>query len=352
MALQTADSVVDLRQQQLEQWLFECTGEKLTGEAAGSDAGFRRYFRYQLDGKTVIAMDAPPATEDCRPFVKVASLLADAGVLVPSILFQDLERGFLLLSDLGLHTYLEVMQQPDFTLQQADDLFKSAISALIKFQCASAENVLPTYDEALLRRELELFPEWYIKAHLGLTVDGELRALLDQLFDQLIEQVLSQKQCYVHRDYMPRNLMINNHDDKGVGVLDFQDAVYGPISYDIASLFKDAFISWPETSVEQWQQRYWQQALEVGLPVPAQWQDFQRDIDVMGAQRHIKVIGIFARICHRDGKPRYLGDVPRFFNYLAVVAQRCPELSTLATLLEHLQAKVPEVASLLASTKS
>jgi aminoglycoside/choline kinase family phosphotransferase len=342
LALQPADSTADLRQQQLQQWLFEYTGTELSGQPAGSDAGFRRYFRYQHGGQSLIAMDAPPQTEDCRPFVKVAGLLAEAGVLVPEIKAQDLQRGFLLLSDLGLHTYLDEMQRPDFKLQQAQPLFDDAIAALIKFQLSSQPEILPPYDEALLRRELELFPEWYLQRHLGLTVDGELRGVLDRLFDAVIEQVLSQSQVYVHRDYMPRNLMLNRQDDRGVGVLDFQDAVYGPISYDIASLFKDAFISWPETNVEQWQRSYWQQALQAGLPVSAQWADFQRGIDVMGAQRHIKVIGIFARIFHRDGKPRYLADVPRFFDYLHTVAQRRPELPELSELLQHLQGRVPE----------
>ena len=196
--------------------------------------------------------------------------------------------------------------------------------------------MLPEYDAALLRRELALFSEWYLQRHLGLTLDSALRQQLDELFEQLITQILSQSQVYVHRDFMPRNLMINEVNKLGVGVLDFQDAVYGPVSYDPACLFKDAFISWPEQKVTQWLSAYWQQAQQAGIPVPDRFSDFQRDCDFMGAQRHLKVIGIFARICHRDGKPRYLEDVPRFVDYLTGVAERRPELSALAKLLQLL----------------
>ena len=341
MARKSVLVTADTRQQQLEHWLVPHIGEGLKGIAAGSDAGFRRYFRYQLDGRTLIAMDAPPQTEDCRPFIKVAGLLAEAGVLVPQILAEDVPQGFLLLSDLGAQTYLEWMIEPDFDVAQADQLFAAAINALIKFQGVSQPGVLPVYDAALLRRELELFPEWYLQRHLGLTMNSRLRELLDGLFEQLITQVLSQNKVFVHRDYMPRNLMVNNRDDRGVGVLDFQDAVYGPISYDIACLFHDAFISWPRAKVEQWMLSYWQQALQAGLPVPSKFSEFQRDCAVMGVQRHLKVIGIFARICHRDGKSRYLTDVPRFFNYLQEAVQDTTELTALVELLDYLQAEVP-----------
>lgn len=333
-------ALVDERQQQLEQWLSSVLGSQLSGVSAGSDAGFRRYFRYHLEGRSLIAMDAPPAHEDCRPFIKVAELMAAAGVCVPEIFARDVERGFLLLSDLGQYTFLDVMNAEGFTPLRADELYTAAINALIKFQLSSQPDVLPYYDEALLRRELELFPQWYLQQHLGLTIDASLRSLLDRLFDQLVEQVLAQKPVYVHRDYMPRNLMLSeegvDQSQPTVGVLDFQDAVYGPISYDIACLFKDAFISWPETKVEQWQRQYWQQAQNAGLPVPALWADFQRDCDFMATQRHLKVIGIFARIFYRDGKSRYLADTPRFFGYLNTVAKRRPELSALSELLTTL----------------
>ncbi len=325
-------SCPDLRQQQLEQWLAQQLGCTVNGIDAGSDAGFRRYFRYQLDDRSLIAMDAPPEHGDCRPFVAVAGLLAAAGVTVPEIIAEDLQQGFLLLSDLGHETYLDVMQKPSFSLKRADHLFSHAIDALIKLQQSSQEGVLPDYDELLLRREVELFPEWYLQKHLGLAVDKTLRALLDQLFEQIIEQVMLQNRVYVHRDYMPRNLMVGD-EGSGMGVLDFQDAVYGPISYDISCLFKDAFISWPEQKVEQWLLQYWQLAQQAGLPVPGEFASFQRDCDYMITQRHLKVIGIFCRICHRDGKPHYVKDLPRFFNYLRVVAERRPELSALKDII-------------------
>ena len=325
----------DLRRQQLERWLGDSVGISGPGVAASSDASFRRYFRYPYNGKTAVAMDAPPATEDCRPFVKVAELLAAAGVTVPQILARDLEQGFLLLSDLGSQTYLEYMNGPEFVPEQADALFTRAIDALIKFQCSSRAGVLPDYDGALLRRELELFPQWYLQRHLQLPLSDDVNAILAALFRQLIEQVSGQSRVFVHRDYMPRNLMVMRDD---VGVLDFQDAVYGPISYDPICLFKDAFISWPEQQVENWLRQYWRQGLDAGLPLPGEFADFLRDCDFMGVQRHLKVIGIFARICHRDGKPRYLEDVPRFFDYLGTVARRRPELAALQQLLDWLEA--------------
>lgn len=334
----------DLRRQQLHTWVLNYLGADEDNEAiqvlaAGSDAGFRQYYRYAVPGQAqaLIAMDAPPDKEKPAAFVEVAGLLAAAGVWVPEILAEDLPRGFLLLSDLGLETYLDAMTAPDFELQEADLLFAEAIRALILSQQHIDASVLPSYDEALLRRELELFPEWYLSRHLGIRVDGQLRALLDGLFDQLITQLLSQSQVFVHRDYMPRNLMLPSTTAatmaNGVGVLDFQDAVQGPVSYDISCLFKDAFISWPEDKVTTWLSDYWQQACAAGLPVPADFDEFQRDCDYMSVQRHIKVIGIFARIYRRDGKSRYVDDVARFFDYLQTVAERRPELSALKTLL-------------------
>lgn len=323
------------RQQQLERWLLDQIGIHGPGVPASSDASFRRYYRYHHQGRSMVAMDAPPASEDCRPFVKVAGLLTQAGVTVPDILAQDLQQGFLLLSDLGPDTYLKQMNAEGFSDDRADAMFALAITAMIKFQRSSQPGVLPAYDQALLRRELDLFPYWYLQQHLKLEITSELSGILESLFQQLISQVTGQACVYVHRDYMPRNLMVMDND---VGVLDFQDAVYGPVSYDPICLFKDAFISWPGHRIDGWLQQYWQQALSAGVPVPKKFEDFQRDCDFMGVQRHLKVIGIFARICHRDGKPQYLEDVPRFFGYLHTVAQRRPELRVLQQLLALIDA--------------
>lgn len=326
------ESGQDERKSALDAWVSMQIGQQVTGQSASADASFRRYFRYKFsDGgsqRSLIGMDAPPPQEDCRPFVRIAGLFADAGVHVPHIIAQDLQRGFLLLPDMGAETWLTVLNEDN-----ADERFSRAIDALIRIQRISQPNVLPVYDEALLRRELELFPEWYLKRHLGIEVDAALRAGLDAIFDLLVARALRQGQVYVHRDYMPRNLMDSDPDP---GILDFQDAVYGPVSYDVTSLFKDAFISWPEDRVLGWLELYWQRARAAALPVPASFEEFLHDCDLMGAQRHIKVIGIFARICHRDGKPKYLQDVPRFVAYLRTVIARRDELAPLGALLDRL----------------
>lgn len=299
--------------------------------AASSDASFRRYFRWEGDGRSLIVMDAPPPQEDCRPFVKIAGLLAAAGVHVPQVLAADLERGFLLLSDLGRQTYLDVINADN-----ADRLFADAIDALLIFQRQPLQMPMPLYDEALLRRELQLFPEWYVQRHLGCTFDDAQQDAWERICGVLIDSALAQPRVLVHRDYMPRNLMLS---EPNPGVLDFQDAVLGPVSYDITSLFKDAFVSWPEARVQGWLRDYWQKARDAGIAVPDSFEELQRASDLMGVQRHLKVIGIFARICHRDGKPRYLADVPRFFAYIETVLARRPELAELATLLRSLPAE-------------
>jgi hypothetical protein len=323
----------------LKVWLDECLPEVFAacgwaapGPArltpASSDASFRRYFRWEDGARSLIVMDAPPPQEDCRPFVKVAEMLAMAGVHVPEILAADLQQGYLLLPDLGRQTYLEVIDESN-----ADSLFEDALQALVTFQRLPAEGLLPAYDEALLRRELQLFPDWYLQRHLGVTLEGAALAAWQQTCDLLVASALAQPRVLVHRDYMPRNLMLSSPNP---GVLDFQDAVFGPVSYDVTCLFKDAFLSWPETRVETWLRRYWQLAGAAGIPLPADFEAFQRDSDLMGAQRHLKVIGIFARICHRDGKPKYLSDVPRFFAYLDTVIGRRAELAPLGELLAGL----------------
>lgn len=297
--------------------------------SASSDASFRRYFRWQGAGRTLIVMDAPPPQEDCAPFVKVAQLLAGARLNVPQILAADLERGFLLLNDLGRQTYLDVINEDN-----ADVLFADAMQALLALQQLPMTTSLPSYDDALLRRELQLFPEWYVQRHLGVEFSEQQQALWQRASQLLIDSALAQPKVLVHRDYMPRNLMLS---DPNPGVLDFQDAVYGPVTYDVTCLFKDAFLSWPEVRVRSWLEQYWQQARDLGVPVQAELEDFLRASDLMGVQRHLKVIGLFARICHRDGKPKYLGDVPRFFSYIEAVLARRPELAELAELLGSLR---------------
>ncbi|WCM50935.1 phosphotransferase [Pseudomonas sp. WJP1] len=334
----------DLRLQHLKVWLDEQLAilfaqqgwgavPPATLTAASSDASFRRYFRWEGAGRSLIVMDAPPPQENCKPFVDIAFLLAKSGINVPKIYAEDLERGFLLLNDLGNKTYLDVIDSAN-----ADDLFKDALQALLAFQQLPMVAPLPSYDVALLRRELELFPEWYVKHELGIEFDAAQQVLWQQVSDLLIDSALAQPKVLVHRDYMPRNLMLS---EPNPGVLDFQDAVYGPVTYDVTCLFKDAFLSWPEERVRGWLENYWQQAAALDIPVQPDFEDFLRASDLMGVQRHLKVIGIFARICHRDGKPRYLGDVPRFFAYIDAVIARRPELAELDVLLASLRAGVP-----------
>jgi len=274
-------------------------------------------------------MDAPPEREDCRPFVRIAALMQAAGLNTPEVLAQDLERGFLLLTDLGTTTYLSALNDAN-----ADDLFRDAVDALLKLQLASCAGVLPAYDEALLRRELDLFPDWYVARHLGVELNDEQRRTLAEMTALIVANNLAQPAVYVHRDYMPRNLMISKPNP---GVLDFQDAVFGPITYDVASLFKDAFVSWEEARVLDWTVRYWEKARRAGLPVNADFGEFYRDFEWMGLQRHLKVLGIFARINYRDGKPGYLKDTPRFVHYVRAVCERYPLLKPLARLLDQIE---------------
>jgi len=330
----------DVRLQSLKVWLDEqlpaLFAEQGWGAippatltAASSDASFRRYFRWEGAGRSFIVMDAPPPQENCKPFVDIAHLLNKSGINVPKIYAEDLKHGFLLLNDLGRKTYLDVIDT-----ENADALFADAFDALLAYQQLPMDAPLPSYDAALLRRELELFPEWYVRRHLGVEMDSVQVAQWQRVSEQLIESALAQPKVLVHRDYMPRNLM---HSDINPGVLDFQDAVYGPVTYDVTCLFKDAFLSWPEERVEGWLKKYWHQARALGIPVQEDISEFLRASDLMGVQRHLKVIGIFARICHRDGKPRYVADVPRFFSYIDAVVARRPELAELCQLLASLK---------------
>ena len=270
---------------------------------ASADASFRSYHRLYLpDGSTRILMDAPPDKEDTRPFIHVQALLQEAGVTVPEILDADPDAGFLLLSDLGNQGYLATLQADP---GQADALFRPAVASLLRWQQASRPGVLPEYDDALLDRELRLFPEWYLGRHRGISLSDEQTAMLETLFRQLKESALAQGKVFVHRDYMPRNLM-QAPGAANPAVIDFQDAVYGPISYDLASLFRDAFISWEEEQELDWVIRYWEGARKAGLPVPEDFSEFWRAYEWMGLQRHLKVLGIFCRLNYRDGKDQYL----------------------------------------------
>jgi hypothetical protein len=325
-----ASDASDPRLAALTDWL----ADRLAGftlEPASADASFRRYFRVFHAGGTLIAMDAPPPQEDCRPFVHVAGLLHAAGLNAPQVLAADVEHGFLLLSDLGARTYLEVL-----TEDNADALMTGAIGALVRWQAASRPGVLPPYDAPLLGRELDLFADWYVGRHLGLALTPAQSAAWQALRGLLIERALSQASVFVHRDYMPRNLMPG---PDGPGVLDFQDAVYGPVSYDVSSLLRDAFLSWPHERARRWLGDYWRQARAAGIAVPASLEQFETDCDFMGTQRHLKVLGIFARLNYRDGKPRYLTETPRFVGYIEAAAARTPALAPLAGLLADLHAR-------------
>jgi N-acetylmuramate 1-kinase len=318
------------RLQALQHWL----GHVMQSDAfdlapASSDASFRQYFRATFNGRHYIVMDAPPAHEDCRPFVHVAALFGEAGAHVPRVLAQDLEQGFLLLTDLGSTTYLSVLDEA-----RAHALYLDANAALIKIQLASRAGSLPEYDHSLLLRELSLFPDWYISKHLRLILDQNQLQALQTVFERILANNLAQAKVYVHRDYHSRNLMVS---DPNPGVLDFQDAVYGPITYDLVSLYKDAYIRWDEERVLDWVIRYWEAARAARLPVSTDFYAFYRDFEWMGAQRHIKVLGIFARLFHRDGKDGYLKDMPLVMDYLRKTCERYSELNPLARLLDDLE---------------
>jgi N-acetylmuramate 1-kinase len=323
--------IPDARRDALQRWLqTELRGARFSLAPASEDASFRRYFRASLeDGRTFVAMDAPPQHEDCRPFVRIAGMLRVAGVHAPAIEAQDLAQGFLLLTDLGTRTYLQVLDAANAAV-----LFADATDALLRWQGASRPDALPAYDEALLRREMALFPEWYVARHKAIVLDAAQQAALEGIVATLARSALAQPCVFVHRDYMPRNLMVC---EPNPGVLDFQDALYGPITYDMVSLVRDAFISWEEERVLDWTARYWEKAKRAGLPVDADFGEFWRAFEWMGLQRHLKVLGIFARIHYRDGKPKYLQDAPRFVDYARKVARRYVPLAPLAKLLDEIE---------------
>lgn len=329
----------DIRLAQLQTWLGALSNPSLSLDSirpASSDASFRRYFRVEgNDGQSYIAMDAPPPQEDVRPFIQVAELFGQTGVSVPHVLAQDVERGFLLLSDLGNTTYLHQLNN-----DTAHKLYLDAIDALVMMQAQSKPGVLPEYDRALLLRELTLFPEWYIGKHLGATLNDKQKDALDKVFDTLLANNLAQPQVYVHRDYHSRNLMVLSQGNPGI--LDFQDAVYGPVTYDLVSLLRDAYIQWDEEQVLDWAIRYWERAKRAGLPVNSDIDAFYRDFEFMGLQRHLKVLGIFARLYHRDGKSAYLNDIPLVLDYTRKAAQRYKETAPLVKLLDELEDAAPK----------
>jgi len=324
------------RAAQFERWLVTTAAQHHlqpdTLRLASADASFRRYFRINSAAGSRIIMDAPPERENSQPFVKVAQLMHDAGLHAPEVLAWDASLGFMLLSDLGSQTMMQVI---DKAKPQANlPLYLQAVDALIRWQLASRPDVLPPYDEVLLRRELELFPDWYLVQHKGLTIDKDMRFTLDNSFKQIIAANLAQPSVFVHRDFMPRNLMAPTTPGEPLGVLDFQDAVYGPITYDIASLMRDAFLSWEEDFCLDVTVRYWEKARQVGLPVGEDFGEFYRAVEWMGLQRHLKVAGIFARLTLRDGKPQYLADTPRFIHYIRSTCARYRELKPLLRLID------------------
>ncbi len=310
---------------------------------ASADASFRRYFRLDVEpalraklGDTLIAMDAPPDRENVPAYLKVQALLMEAGVSVPAIVAQDVPNGFLLISDLGNTTYLQRL-----TVDNAPFMYSDAVDALIKFQLHSQPDVLPDYDRAFIERELNLFPEWFIGKHLGVTLTAEQQKQLDKVFEAIISNCLAQQQVFMHRDFHSRNLMFLEHGNPGV--LDFQDAVFGPVTYDLGSLLRDAYIQWDEELVLDWVVRYWQSAKQVGLPVNPDIDAFYQDFEFMALQRHLKILGIFCRLNYRDGKANYMADLPTVSDYVRKTANRYTVLKPLARLLDALEEKAPQV---------
>ena len=309
---------------------------------ASADASFRRYLRVDTQtGTSLIVMDAPPDKENCEPFVKVAKLMKLAGLKAPEVLAWHEAQGFMLLTDLGDQTMMSAIDAKN--PQANHTLYMQAVDALIAWQLSSQAGVLPPYDEALLNRELSLFPDWYLAQHRQLDVQGKMRNTLDSTFKMLVERNLASPSVFVHRDFMPRNLMMPTGGDSALGVLDFQDAVYGPVTYDVASLMRDAFLTWEEDFVLDVTIRYWEKARKAGLLDFEDWhQDFgvfYRAVEWMGLQRHLKVAGIFARLTLRDGKEKYLADAPRFIAYIRATAARYIELRPLLRLIEEVEGK-------------
>jgi aminoglycoside/choline kinase family phosphotransferase len=335
---------MDLRLDQLAAWLDTLPSSlgvrRDSLRPASNDASFRRYFRVDADAGqagSLIVMDAPPPMEDCRPFVHAAAVLGRTGVSVPAVLASDLDQGFLLLEDFGSVTYLERL---DAT--RAPALYGDALRALVTLQAGAPADAFPPYDRALQLREMQLFPQWYVARHKGLTLSAAETATLEAAFETILSNTLAQPRVAVHRDYHSRNLMVLD-DGRNPGILDFQDAVHGPLTYDLVSLLRDAYLAWEEEQVLDSAIRYWERARGAGLPVPGEFGDFYRDFEWMGLQRHLKVLGIFARLHHRDGKDRYLADLPRVLGYVRSVVRRYGAFAPLARLVDRIEGDGPAV---------
>lgn len=330
--------MISERTAELQDWLCRFTGSRTYRiEPASSDASFRRYFRVFCDGRTYIVMDAPPEREDCRPYATVATAFRAAGLNVPEILDADFDRGFLLLTDLGSRLYLDELDR-----STAGRLYGDAGSALLRLQVHGAlqSAPLPPYDHSRLRGELDLFRDWYLGTHLGIVLDAAQRHDLEAVYEQLIRSALDQPAVWVHRDYHSRNLMVVPENNPGI--LDFQDAVTGPVTYDLVSLLRDCYIAWPPHDVQAWVTGFYRAAQTAGLLPDVDHGQFLHWFDWMGVQRHLKAVGIFARLHHRDGKPGYLGDIPRTLAYVLDVSGRYRELAPLQGLLEDLVVSRPD----------
>ncbi len=332
------------RMARLNDWIVaQVSSADFAMALASEDASFRRYFRVTPENspffgqKSLIAMDAPPNKENSALFVHVARLMHSHGVNAPKIFAQDVGQGFLLLQDFGDVTYQAALARGD----SPDKLYADALNALVRWQKNSRCGELPDYSEALLHRELMLFPEWYVRKHKAYILSDKEQQMLDKVFRRLTVSALAQPQVFVHRDYHIRNLMAL--DENNPGVLDFQDAVYGPVTYDLVSLLRDAYIDWDEERQLDWAIRYWEHARAEGVPVPARFDELWRGFEWVGVQRHLKIAGIFARLYHRDGKKAYLEDLPRVMRYLYKTAGRYAELSPLLLLLNTLDRRAPQV---------
>lgn len=321
---------MEQRLEQLQHWLKQSEISYQDIQPASADASFRRYFRITHAENSYIVMDAPPEKEDCKPFIKVAKILLGFGLNVPQILKQDLAQGFLLLSDLGDSVFLSELNN-----NTVDAMYISAMNSLLLIQKNKIPD-LPCYDETLLRSELALFSDWYLEEQLKITLSEPQKEILENTFELLVKNALAQPQVCVHRDYHSRNLMVNEKQPDRPGVIDFQDAVIGAVTYDLVSLLKDCYIDWPRDKIEEWVKYFHAQAESLGIITNVSEKQFLRWFDLMGLQRHLKVAGIFSRLKHRDGKTGYLKDIPRTMNYVFDVLERYPELKPLQALLSDI----------------